>query len=170
MSLRAPVRIVWVALSIAYALGATFGPAARAADTPARTLGQSNCSAPSSSLSAEASYLAENNVAMASMMKDMAVKPSGDVDHDFVDMMVPHHRGAVDMAVAYLRVGRNETLRRLAQEIIVTQQQEITAMKLAVREPLPPPAAAPTVLGPKLASAGCSTAGDSLMPPNMKMQ
>jgi hypothetical protein len=170
MNLRVPVRIVWVALSIAYALGATFGPTARAADTTARTLGQSNCSAPSQGHSAEASYLAENNVAMASMMKDMAVRPSGDVDRDFVDMMVPHHRGAVDVAVAYLRVGRNETLRRLAQEIVVTQQQEIAAMKLAVHEPLPPPAPSPTGLGPKLASAGCSTARDSQMPPNMKMQ
>jgi hypothetical protein len=31
----------------------------------------------------------------------------------------------------------------MAQEIIVTQQQEIAAMRLAVDEPLPPPAAAP---------------------------
>lgn len=170
MNLRALTRIVWVALCLAYALGAAFIATARAADTPARTLGQSNCSAPSSGLSAEASYLAENNVAMATMMKDMAVRPSGDVDHDFVDMMVPHHRGAVDMAVAYLRVGRNETLRRLAQEIVVTQQQEIAAMKLAVHEPLPPPAPSSTGLGPKLAVAGCSRASDSQMPPNMKMQ
>jgi hypothetical protein len=31
----------------------------------------------------------------------------------------------------------------MAQEIIVTQQQEITAMRLAVGEPLPPSAPAP---------------------------
>ena len=37
-------------------------------------------------------------------------------------MMVPHHQGAIDMAVALLRYGRNERLKRLAQEIIVTQQ------------------------------------------------
>jgi uncharacterized protein (DUF305 family) len=38
------------------------------------------------------------------------------------------------MAQAELRYGRNERLRRIAQEIIVTQQQEIEAMKYAIRE------------------------------------
>jgi hypothetical protein len=92
----------------------------------------------------EAPFLAENNAAMDKMMADMAVKPTGDVDHDFVEMMVPHHQGAIDMARAVLRYGHNEQLRRLAQEIIVTQQQEIAAMRLALGEPLPPSAAAPT--------------------------
>src|SRR5258708_18615544 len=81
---------------------------------------------------------------MDKMMADMAVKPTGDVDHDFVEMMVPHHQGAIDMARAVLRHGHDEQLRRLAQEIIVTQQQEIAAMRLALCEPLPPSAAAPT--------------------------
>jgi hypothetical protein len=47
------------------------------------------------------------------------------------------------MAQALLRHGHNEPLRRLAQEIIVTQQQEIAAMRLALAEPLPPSDAAP---------------------------
>jgi uncharacterized protein (DUF305 family) len=80
---------------------------------------------------------------METMMKDMAIKPSGDVDRDFVAMMVPHHQGAIDMAEALLRYGHNEQLRRLGQEIIVTQQQEIAAMRLAVGEPLPPSTPAP---------------------------
>ena len=62
----------------------------------------------------------------------MAAKPTGDVDHDFVEMMVPHHQGAIDMAKAFLRHGHNKQLRRLAQEIIVTQQQEIVTMRLAL--------------------------------------
>jgi uncharacterized protein (DUF305 family) len=94
---------------------------------------------------AEAPFLAQNQAAMSKMMANMAaVKSSGDVDRDFVDMMVPHHQGAIDMALAVLRYGRNEKIRRLAQEIIVDQQQEIAAMRLAVGEPLPPSAPAPT--------------------------
>ena len=81
---------------------------------------------------AEAAYLAANQAAMDKMMRDMTVQPSGDVDRDFVAMMAPHHQGAIDMAVAYLRYGSNEQLRRLAQEIIVTQQQEIAVMRLAI--------------------------------------
>ena len=46
--------------------------------------------------------------------------------------------------MALLRYGRNERLKRLAQEIIVTQQQEIAAMRLAIGEPLPPSTARPT--------------------------
>jgi DUF305 family protein family protein len=95
-------------------------------------------------LAAEAPYLAENGRAMTKMMNDMAVKPTGNVDHDFVDMMVPHHQGAIDMAMAVLRHGRNEQLKRLAQEIIVTQQEEIAAMRLAVGESLPPSVPSPT--------------------------
>jgi len=87
---------------------------------------------------AEAPYLAENVSAMTKMMIDMGIRPSGDVDTDFVAMMVPHHQGAIDMALAVLRHGRNPQIRRLAQEIIVTQQQEIAVMRLAVGEPLPP--------------------------------
>jgi uncharacterized protein (DUF305 family) len=80
----------------------------------------------------EATYLTANQAAMDKMMRDMAVRPSGDVDRDFVAMMAPHHQGAIDMALAYLRYGSNEQLRRLAQEIIVTQQQEIAVMRLAI--------------------------------------
>jgi hypothetical protein len=84
--------------------------------------------------SAEAQFLAENELAMSTMMAGMSGKPTGDIDRDFVDMMVPHHQGAVDMAKSELKYGHNEQLRRLAQEIIVTQQQEITVMHQAIGE------------------------------------
>jgi uncharacterized protein (DUF305 family) len=80
----------------------------------------------------EAAFRAENESAMSKMMAAMAVKPSGEVDKDFVATMVPHHQGAIEMAQAELRHGRNEQLRRLAQEIIVDQTQEIAAMQLAI--------------------------------------
>jgi hypothetical protein len=90
----------------------------------------------------EAPFLAENNAAMARMMDGMSTRPTGDVDRDFVAMMVPHHQGAIDMAQAELRYGHNEQLRRIAQEIVVEQQQEIVAMRVALGQPLPPPAPA----------------------------
>jgi hypothetical protein len=84
--------------------------------------------------SAEQPFLSENEAAMKRMMADMTVKPTGDVDRDFVAMMVPHHQGAVDMAQAELKYGHNEQLRRLAREIVANQQQEITVMRNAVSE------------------------------------
>jgi hypothetical protein len=109
----------------------------------------------------ETRYLVQNNAAMARMMTDMSVKPTGDVDRDFVDMMVPHHQGAIDMAEAVLRYGHNETIRRLAQEIIVTQQDEIAAMRRAVGEPAPPSVASPTQARPS---------GDVSRPSGMPMK
>jgi replicative superfamily II helicase len=92
---------------------------------------------------AEAPFLAENQAAMDTMMAGMDVKPSGDVDYDFAAMMIPHHQGAIDMAQAELRYGHNEQLRRIAQEIIVEQQQEIAAMRLALGQRLPAAVASP---------------------------
>jgi uncharacterized protein (DUF305 family) len=83
-------------------------------------------------LSEEQPFLSENAAAMNKMMADMTTKPTGDVDRDFVAMMVPHHQGAVDMAKAELQYGHNEQLRRLAQGIVVAQEREITVMRDAV--------------------------------------
>ncbi len=91
----------------------------------------------------EAPFLAENVGAMTQMIVGMEIKPSGHVDADFAAMMMPHHQGAIAMAQAELRFGHNEQLRRIAQEIIVTQQQEIAAMRLALGQPLPSSVAAP---------------------------
>ena len=101
--------------------------------------------------SEEQPFLSDNATAMDKMMADMTIKPTGDIDRDFVEMMVPHHQGAVDMAKAELKYGRNEQLRLLAQQIVATQQREITVMQNAVRDrksssvqsPDRPPAALP---------------------------
>jgi uncharacterized protein (DUF305 family) len=118
-----------------------------------------------SALDPEQPFLAENRAAMDKMMSDMDVKPTGDVDADFVAMMIPHHQGAIDMALAELRHGKNEQLRRIAQEIVVEQQQEIIAMRLALGQPLPAGAPAPTQ--PSLATAP-STAGQTTANPPMQ--
>jgi hypothetical protein len=95
--------------------------------------------------SGEASFMSESESAMSRMISGMAVKPTGDIDRDFETMMIPHHQGAIDMAQAELRYGRNELLRRLAREIVTNQQQEITVMRLAVDDerPLPADSSAP---------------------------
>jgi hypothetical protein len=106
------------------------------------------CTSRTAQSGGEGRYLAENDAAMSKMMSGMTIRPAGDVDRDFVAMMTAHHQGAIDMAVAVLRYGRNEKIRRLAQEIIVTQQQEIAAMRMAVGESVPRPASSPTGIAP----------------------
>lgn len=140
----------FIALGLAATLGAlavahAASPAASSVTAPslAEFISAICSAAYRSALPREAPFLSENVTAMVKMMVGMEIKPTGAVDHDFVDMMVAHHQGAIDMAQAELRHGHNEQLRRLAQEIIVTQQQEITAMRLALDQPLPPQVAAP---------------------------
>ena len=62
----------------------------------------------------------------------VALERTGGPDATFAATMIAHHQGAIAMAQAELRFGRNEQLRRMAQEIIVTQQQEIAVMRLAL--------------------------------------
>ena len=67
---------------------------------------------------------------MAIMSDGMRHAPmSGDPDHDFASMMIPHHQGAIDMAKIEILYGKDPVLRRLAQEIIVTQDSEIAVMR-----------------------------------------
>jgi uncharacterized protein (DUF305 family) len=84
----------------------------------------------------ERQYLESSASAMTTMMRDMRTAGIGDVDHDFVMQMVAHHQGAIDMAMAMLRTGRNQRLIRLAHEIIVTQREEMDAMRLAIAAPI----------------------------------
>ncbi len=75
----------------------------------------------------EAPFLKENDAAMTRMMDDMAISE--------------------------LRYGKNEQLRRIAQEIIVDQMQEIAAMNLAIGKPATDSAPAPTQQRPASTAA-----------------
>jgi YVTN family beta-propeller protein len=82
-------------------------------------------------MNATSSFAGEMMQSMSKMDQDMLAAPmTGDPNHDFSAMMIPHHQGAIDMAKTFLLHGQDSALRRLAQEIIVTQQQEIQVMRL----------------------------------------
>ena len=80
-------------------------------------------------------FMENMTITMKRMDKDMAAAPmTGDVDHDFAQMMIPHHQGAIDMAKSELLYGKDPVMRRLAQEILVDQQSEIDAMDLWLKK------------------------------------
>ncbi|WP_316786012.1 DUF305 domain-containing protein [Pedobacter frigiditerrae] len=63
---------------------------------------------------------------MAPMMDGMAkVKLTGDIDKDFVALMIPHHQSAVDMAKAYLPFANNAQIKAIAEQILKAQEEEI---------------------------------------------
>jgi uncharacterized protein (DUF305 family) len=64
----------------------------------------------------------------------VSAEASGDADVDFVQLMLPHHQAAIEMAKTQLLYGRDPEMRRLAQEIIADQQSEIALMQLWLKQ------------------------------------
>ena len=69
-----------------------------------------------------------NDQAMATMMKNMTGKYTGNADVDFVKGMIPHHQGAIDMAKVALQYAKDSVLLKLANDIVTAQQNEISFM------------------------------------------
>ena len=64
----------------------------------------------------------ENNDKMAS------VPMSGNPDVDFAQMMRVHHQGAIDMAQAQLRDGKDPKMLKMAKDIVAAQKKEIAEL------------------------------------------
>lgn len=62
---------------------------------------------------------------MATMKNMKAMKMTGHPDHDFSMMMAEHHRGAIKMSEIELKSGKDESLKLMAQKMIVAQGKEI---------------------------------------------
>ena len=80
------------------------------------------------SLAAAPDSTKPNEQAMAAMMKSMTMPYSGDADVDFLESMVPHHQGAIDMAKVAQQFAKDPTLLKLAQDIVTAQEGEIKFM------------------------------------------
>jgi uncharacterized protein (DUF305 family) len=90
---------------------------------------QMNMTMDTSAKSSGNGFMQDMDVSMKKMDHDMAAAPmNGDVDHDFVTMMIPHHQGAIDMAKVELTYGKDPAMRKLAEDIIAAQKKEIAEM------------------------------------------
>jgi uncharacterized protein (DUF305 family) len=63
------------------------------------------------------------------MSKMQSMQMTGDFDVDFANMMVEHHQGALDMAQVEVAQGKDETMKKKAQEILVKQKKEQQELK-----------------------------------------
>jgi uncharacterized protein (DUF305 family) len=55
----------------------------------------------------------------------MSMKPSGDVDHDFVAMMRQHHQMGLQMAEQEIKHGKDPKAKEFARKVVESQSQEI---------------------------------------------
>jgi hypothetical protein len=74
------------------------------------------------------SSLAFNGI-MIKMHQDMAITYTGNADADFVNGMIPHHQGAIDMAKTVLAFGKDNDIKKLAEDVIEAQEKDIAEMK-----------------------------------------
>ena len=65
---------------------------------------------------------------MGMNMDDSMLMTADPFDREFIDMMVPHHQGAIRMARVQLAKGKDPQLRKLATAIIAAQSKEIEQM------------------------------------------
>jgi uncharacterized protein (DUF305 family) len=54
---------------------------------------------------------------------------TGNADVDFVRSMIPHHQAAIDMAKALIVHGKDSEIKKLAEDIVTAQEQEIDLME-----------------------------------------
>jgi uncharacterized protein (DUF305 family) len=52
-----------------------------------------------------------------------------DYDHRFIDMMIPHHEGAIAMAKDALQKSQRPEIKKMAEEMITAQEKEIAQLK-----------------------------------------
>ncbi len=81
---------------------------------------------PTSDVSAPSSRAFEDS--MQKMHQSMTMSFTGDADVDFVQGMIPHHQGAIDMAKVELLYGKDAEIRKLAEDVIKAQGGEIPLM------------------------------------------
>lgn len=65
----------------------------------------------------------------ARMHRDMDIRYSNDIDVDFVRNMIPHHQSAVEMAKVVLQHSKEPETRKLAEDVVRTQEAEIAQMR-----------------------------------------
>lgn len=68
-------------------------------------------------------------MSMDDMLEMLEGKTGDDFDAAFIEGMIPHHQGAIDMARMALRSAKHAEIKRMANDIISAQQREIDTMK-----------------------------------------
>ena len=70
----------------------------------------------------------------ADAAREMVEEDGGYSDRAFIDAMVPHHRGAVEMAEVALENAEHREIRELAEDVVAAQEKEIEELRAIKRE------------------------------------
>ena len=82
----------------------------------------------------KSSDMKDMNHGGAGMASGMVMENGKYSDEAFIDAMVPHHEGAVEMAEVAMKNAEHEEIRRLSEDIVSAQEAEITQLKSIKQE------------------------------------
>ncbi len=74
------------------------------------------------------------NMSMHDMSAMLEGKTGDDFDRAFLEGMIPHHQGAIDMARAAKENAKHAEIKKMADDIMSTQQNEINQMNQWLKE------------------------------------
>ena len=78
---------------------------------------------------ADAGGAAMNGMMTEAQMNELSQATGAELDQLYLELMIAHHEGAIEMAQTELKEGKNPAALKLAQGVIDTQQAEIKQMQ-----------------------------------------
>lgn len=73
--------------------------------------------------------MGDNEMTMGDMVNELSGKTGDDFDKAFIEQMIVHHQGAIDMAKLVETNASHREIKDLANEIISAQTNEINMMR-----------------------------------------
>ena len=133
--MRSPIATLLVALGV-FTAGCA-APQSNSKTTNANTRTTSAPQSPAAQSSANTNNMDHGGINHGlmghSQMQSSPGAASAPYDLQFIDTMMAHHQGAIDMARLVLVPGRDPLVRGLAEDIIAAQQAEIHSMTARLR-------------------------------------
>lgn len=74
-------------------------------------------------------HMDHSAMSMSDMNKALENKTGDDFDKAFIEMMIAHHEGAVDMAILAKDNAKHDEIKTLSEDIIAAQTKEISQMQ-----------------------------------------
>lgn len=84
---------------------------------------------PTTSTQRQSTATDHSTMSMADMNKELEKLSDDDYDKAFIEMMIAHHQGAIDMAQLSDTRAKHDEIKKLSQDIISAQEKEIANMK-----------------------------------------
>lgn len=73
--------------------------------------------------------MVDNGMSMSGMVNTLQGKTGDEFDKAFIEQMIPHHQGAIDMAKLAQKYGFHQEIKEMADDIIFAQTSEINMLR-----------------------------------------